>query len=97
MRDSRFGPALVIETTPRSGSYVLGFRCDPPEALQAVYKEISSLHQVFSTNPIFGVDFTIEDPVRNTATAAVHSDLLCCEHPFVCEDSREQARSCIRL
>ena len=34
VRDSRFGPALVIETTPRSGSYVLGFRCDPPDSLQ---------------------------------------------------------------
>lgn len=31
---------------------------------QAVFKEISSLHMVFSTNPIFGVEFTVEDPVR---------------------------------
>jgi hypothetical protein len=34
VRESRFGLALVIETTPRSGSYVLGFRLDPAEALQ---------------------------------------------------------------
>jgi hypothetical protein len=31
---------------------------------QELYKEISSLHQVFSANPIFGIDFTVEDPVR---------------------------------
>lgn len=29
VRDSKFGPALVIETTPASGGYVLGFKVDP--------------------------------------------------------------------
>ncbi len=33
VRDSKFGPALVIETTGRSGGYILGFRIDPEEAL----------------------------------------------------------------
>ena len=64
MRDSKFGPALVIETLQRSGGYILGFRIDPMEALQELFKEISSLHQVFSVNPIFGIDYTVEDPVR---------------------------------
>ena len=40
----------------------LGFRIDPVESLQELYKEISSLHQVFSVNPIFGIDYTVEDP-----------------------------------
>jgi hypothetical protein len=31
IRDSKFGHALVIETTPKSGGYILGFRVDPPE------------------------------------------------------------------
>ena len=34
IRDSKFGAALVIETTPRSGGYVLGFRVDPQDRLQ---------------------------------------------------------------
>ncbi len=42
--------------------------------LQAVYKEISSLHMVFATNPIFGVEFTVEDPVSGLA---VHTWCLC--------------------
>ncbi len=33
IRESRFGPAMVIETSQRSGGYVLGFRIDPVEAL----------------------------------------------------------------
>lgn len=64
VRDSKFGSALVIETTARSGGYVLGFRVDPAERLADVMKEITSLHRVFSVNPIFGVDFVVEERVR---------------------------------
>ena len=44
IRDSKFGPALVIETTARSGGYVLGFRVDPAEALKEVHKEVHYLY-----------------------------------------------------
>jgi Bardet-Biedl syndrome 5 protein len=46
IRDSKFGPALVIETTARSGGYILGFRVDPVDKMQDVFQEISSLHKV---------------------------------------------------
>ncbi len=46
VRDSKFGQALVIETTPGSGGYILGFKVDPKETLDYVFKEISSLWQV---------------------------------------------------
>jgi Bardet-Biedl syndrome 5 protein len=42
----KFGVALVIETSPQSGSYVLGFKIEPKETLDYVQKEISSLLQV---------------------------------------------------
>lgn len=61
VRDSKFGSALVIETSSRSGGYVLGFRVDPPDRLKGIYKEIQSLHQVFSVSPIFGVDYKLDD------------------------------------
>eukprot|EP00998_Keelungia_sp_KM082_P005655 NODE_1962_length_1172_cov_70.622967_g1945_i0.p1 GENE.NODE_1962_length_1172_cov_70.622967_g1945_i0~~NODE_1962_length_1172_cov_70.622967_g1945_i0.p1 ORF type:complete len:346 (+),score=68.16 NODE_1962_length_1172_cov_70.622967_g1945_i0:99-1136(+) len=61
IRDSKFGPAFVIETTAQSGGYVLGFRIDPSDKLQDIFKEISSLHRLFSVNPIFGVEFTVEE------------------------------------
>lgn len=35
---SKFGNALVMETTVRSGSFTLGFRVDPPEKLDLVLK-----------------------------------------------------------
>ncbi|GLC40971.1 hypothetical protein PLESTB_000961300 [Pleodorina starrii] len=57
LRDSKFGQALVIETTPASGGYVLGFKVDPKETLDYVYKEISSLWQVYASNPVFGVEY----------------------------------------
>ncbi|OQR98438.1 bardet-Biedl syndrome 5 protein [Achlya hypogyna] len=61
VRNSKFGPALVIETSAGSGGYVLGFRVDPEEKLHELFKEIKSLHAVFSVNPIYGVDYAVED------------------------------------
>lgn len=43
---AKFGLALVIETSPQSGSYVLGFKVDPRETLDYVHKELSSVLQV---------------------------------------------------
>jgi Bardet-Biedl syndrome 5 protein len=57
VRDSKFGQALVIETVPKSGGYVLGFKIDPKETMDYVFKEISSLWQVYSVTPVFGIEF----------------------------------------
>ena len=57
MRESKFGMALVIESSELSGGYILGFRIDPIEKLQEIQKEIASLHKLYSTNPIFGVEY----------------------------------------
>ncbi|XP_014664524.1 PREDICTED: Bardet-Biedl syndrome 5 protein homolog isoform X2 [Priapulus caudatus] len=64
-RDSKFGAALVLETSLQSGGYVLGFKIDPAERLQACLKQIQSLHRVYAASPIFGVDF--ETDGRGTA------------------------------
>uniref|UniRef100_A0A8V0ZXY6 BBSome complex member BBS5 n=1 Tax=Gallus gallus TaxID=9031 RepID=A0A8V0ZXY6_CHICK len=61
VRDSKFGLALVIESSQQSGGYVLGFKIDPVEKLQEAVKEINSLHKVYSANPIFGVDYEMEE------------------------------------
>ncbi|KAK9814139.1 hypothetical protein WJX72_001188 [[Myrmecia] bisecta] len=60
MRESKFGPALVIETSPKSGGYILGFKLEPKERLEEVHKEMVSLWQVYSAKPIFGVEFSVE-------------------------------------
>ena len=64
VRDSKFGQALVIETSQRCGGYILGFRVDPIEQLQAVFQEVQSLHKVFSNAPVFGVDFSTEEKAQ---------------------------------
>ncbi|CAB1346649.1 unnamed protein product [Coregonus sp. 'balchen'] len=61
IRDSKFGLALVIESSQQTGGYVLGFKIDPMDKLQDAVKEINSLHKVYSANPIFGVDYEMEE------------------------------------
>lgn len=55
VRESKYGPALVVNTLDSAGGYVLGFRVDPPERLRQVYKEMTSLFAIYSVTPIFGV------------------------------------------
>mmetsp|Transcript_20285 Transcript_20285/g.28509 ORF Transcript_20285/g.28509 Transcript_20285/m.28509 type:complete len:318 (-) Transcript_20285:545-1498(-) len=62
IRDSKFGHALVIETSAAyAGGYVLGFRVDPYEKLTEVFKEIKTLHEVYSASPLFGIKFSVEE------------------------------------
>ncbi|XP_018584353.2 Bardet-Biedl syndrome 5 protein homolog isoform X4 [Scleropages formosus] len=61
IRDSKFGLALVIESSQQTGGYVLGFKIDPMDKLQSTVKEINSLHKVYSANPNFGVDYEMEE------------------------------------
>ena len=42
------------------GGYILGFRVDPDDRLEAMGKETIAYLKMFATNPIFGVDYTIE-------------------------------------
>jgi Bardet-Biedl syndrome 5 protein len=66
VRDSKFGTALVFETYPKAGGYILGFKIEPEDKLIGLYKEIVNLHQLFASNPIFGVDYTIEEEMPST-------------------------------
>ncbi|XP_016104635.1 Bardet-Biedl syndrome 5 protein homolog [Sinocyclocheilus grahami] len=52
---------LVIESSQQTGGYVLGFKIDPMDKLQDAVKEINSLHKVYSANPIFGVEYEMEE------------------------------------
>merc|ERR1719161_1688108 len=71
VRNSKFGQAMVIETTASSGGYILGFRADPVDHLEEVYTQINNLWKVFSTTPIFGVDFSVEEKQAEPKEAQV--------------------------
>ena len=78
VRESKFGLALVVETSQRCGGYILGFRVDPAEQLQKVFQEVQSLHKIFSTTPVFGVDFSTEDkaaPLEQLTVARTQDDV----------------------
>jgi Bardet-Biedl syndrome 5 protein len=57
VRDTKFGVAMVLE----AGNLVLGFKVDPYETLKKIVKEIQSLHQVYSSSPVFGVEYSTAD------------------------------------
>jgi Bardet-Biedl syndrome 5 protein len=40
--------------------FPLGFRIDPVEKLEETFKELKKLHDVYSTCPVFGVEFVFE-------------------------------------
>ncbi|KAL1138760.1 hypothetical protein AAG570_008822, partial [Ranatra chinensis] len=61
MRDSKFGPALVVESRASSGGYVLGFRLDPIARLNALAKQLKTICQIHSSKPEFGVQYTLSD------------------------------------
>ena len=60
IRESKFGVALVIESTESSGGYVLGFRIDPPDKMNSIYNELYNLYSVHSTQPDLGVETYLE-------------------------------------
>ncbi|KAL9645605.1 hypothetical protein ABK040_000667 [Willaertia magna] len=62
VKESKFGKAFVVETSRSSGKeFVLGFKVDPYEKLLNIHKEVTSLHQLFTSNPMFGVEFEVEE------------------------------------
>jgi Bardet-Biedl syndrome 5 protein len=78
LRESKFGRALVLETFAKAGGYILGFRVDPQERIDDVYKEIQSLYQIYSVGPVFGVDFTLENeapPIDQLLQVKINEDL----------------------
>lgn len=55
---ARFGGRLlVLETSPRGNSYLLGFRVDTPEKLEQLCKEITAVRAAALHSPDYGVEF----------------------------------------
>nr|AAY55647.1 IP10720p [Drosophila melanogaster] len=70
VRESKYGPALVIQTAETGGGYVLGFRVDPAERLNELFKELSSLHTVYGEHPNFGIQYNANDARRRLEAAS---------------------------
>ena len=53
---------LLTPTNPYPSLPLLtpGFRIDPLEKLEETFKELKKLHDVYSTCPVFGVEFVFE-------------------------------------
>lgn len=55
---------------------MLGFKIDPVDKLQDALKEINSLHKVYSANPIFGVDYEMEEKVDIHESLILNASLV---------------------
>ena len=62
VRDSKYGTALVLETSAFSGGYVLGFKV--PKEME-VFDQLSTLLETFKTKPVFGVQCHFEEVETN--------------------------------
>ena len=62
IRESKYGTALVLETSEFSGGYVLGFKV---EKLEEVYTEVSQLFKTYIAQPNFGVECVFEEQEKN--------------------------------
>lgn len=90
VRESKFGTALVIESTESSGGYVLGFRIDPPERLNLVYNELLNLFNVHASNPNMGVEAALHLEASLPATSqeyTTHLQHLVTDNQFIEEDA----------
>uniref|UniRef100_A0A914H3F9 Bardet-Biedl syndrome 5 n=1 Tax=Globodera rostochiensis TaxID=31243 RepID=A0A914H3F9_GLORO len=63
IRDSRFGDALVLESSLLSGEYVLGFQIKPEERLEFTCKAVQALLNACQSSPIFGVQYSRQQDV----------------------------------
>ncbi|KAH8307615.1 hypothetical protein KR044_005697 [Drosophila immigrans] len=70
IRESKYGPALVVQTAETGGGYVLGFRIDPVERLNVLFKELCSLHTIYTEQPNFGINYNKQDARQRVASAA---------------------------
>ena len=69
-RESKFGRALLIESTPRSGGFLLGFKVDPAAALDKIMAEIVSQHAAAAERPDFGMRVDAGSAAEREAAAA---------------------------
>jgi Bardet-Biedl syndrome 5 protein len=54
-QESKYGLALVIETTKRSGGLLLGFRIDPVSKVNETRDKLQKLWRAYHHNPDYGV------------------------------------------
>jgi Bardet-Biedl syndrome 5 protein len=104
LRDSKFGQALVIETSIYAGSYVLGFLINPPERLPEVFQEVQSLWKAYTHAPVLGVDYQLEEVPesleQNTVTRVIDGLNVVVDAPtdaFAAYYADEGQKNCDRM
>ncbi|KAH8418455.1 hypothetical protein KR009_004364 [Drosophila setifemur] len=93
IRESKYGPALVIQTSETGGGYVLGFRIDPAERLNELYKELCSLHVIYGEHPNFGIQYNAQDArqcLEDAAEEAVQASQFNIENFDELDDRQER-------
>lgn len=66
---------------------MLGFRIDPVERLNELFKELCSLHTIYTEQPNFGIQYNPQDARQRLAAAAEEAAALAAQ--FKIEDYQE--------
>ncbi|EAO00071.1 Bardet-Biedl syndrome 5 protein [Trypanosoma cruzi] len=70
MRPTKYGAAILLETSSYAGSCLIGFRVDPVDRLRGLFRECVSLWKAWSARPVLGIAVTLEDaPPREEGDA----------------------------
>ncbi|XP_055903904.1 Bardet-Biedl syndrome 5 protein homolog [Eupeodes corollae] len=94
IRDSKYGDALVVQTSEISGGgYVLGFRVDPIERLNEIYKELCSLFTVYSAKPNFGVHYDYQGYDNSSKNQINENEFKFDEFQEINEDQEKEINS----
>jgi Bardet-Biedl syndrome 5 protein len=91
VKESRFGPALILETSTLSGNYILGFRL---EGMEEVCGELNRLFRIFIENPVLGVEATLQEvqPALEASRAQrIYDDVEIVEAQYAAQSSASAA------
>ncbi|ESL06956.1 hypothetical protein TRSC58_05362 [Trypanosoma rangeli SC58] len=61
LRPTKYGAALLLETSSYSKSCLLGFRVDPVERLRELFQECVSLWKAWNMRPVLGIAVTLQE------------------------------------
>jgi Bardet-Biedl syndrome 5 protein len=71
VRNSKFGAALVVETSQASGGYILGFHISPLEQLTNIAIEVNNICAAYYRHPDFGIRSEVVAPQKSLAELTV--------------------------
>jgi Bardet-Biedl syndrome 5 protein len=72
LKDTKYGRALVVESSPSSGHYLLGFRIDPQERVEELFHRLEAKLLACDEHPYFGIEIVEQEQAIPVITTIMH-------------------------